>query len=428
VTSPGTVSADGGGRAFDGAPDVIELAQGLIRTPSPNPPGDERAVAAFLEEAVVAYGLPPARVVAKDARRPNLVTTLDFGPGGRHLVLSGHIDTKPVGDARWSVDPFGADIDADRLYGLGSGDMKAGVAAMIVAAARVAAQPVNRGRLSLVLTADEEDGATYGAHHVASNSALDADGVVIGEPGGITADFDRLHLVSRGIARLRLVARAAQGHSSLSGEFGNRNAGVDAARAAVAVADHLQLEVPDNPGKLLGWQATVNTALAFRGGVGYGVLPGAMAADTEVRLLPGMQRDEVRKAFERRMAEVAEATGADLRVEFDAPPSDWLPAAWVHPDDELARAAREACVAVFGAPVPDSVFPGTTDATWFSELQHIPTLPALGPGLLRRAHAADEWVSVAAVCRAVDLYSRLASSFCAAPSDEGGRAAEGRRP
>lgn len=427
MSSPGTAPASTGGRASDGAPDVIELARALIRTPSVNPPGDERAVAALLEEAIAASGLPPARVVAKDAQRPNLVTTLDFGPGGRHLALSGHIDTKPVGDARWTVDPFGADVDADRLYGLGSGDMKAGVAAMIVAAARVAAQPIDRGRLSLVLTADEEDGASYGAHHVASNTALDADGVVIGEPGGITADFDRLHLVSRGIARLRLVARATQGHSSLSGESGTRNAGVDAARAAVAVADHLQLEVPDNPGNLLGWQPTVNTALAFRGGVGYGVLPGAMAADTEVRLLPGMQRDEVLKAFERRMAEVAEATGADLRVELDTPPSDWLPAASVHPDDELARAARYACEAVFGAPVPDSVFPGTTDATWFSELQRTPTLPALGPGLLRRAHAADEWVSVAAVRKAVDLYTSLASSFCAAPTDEGARAAEGRR-
>src|SRR3712207_6980034 len=45
---------------------------------------------------------------------------------------------------------------------------------------------------------------------------LDADGVVIGEPGGIHEDYDRLHLVSRGITRLRLVARGRQGHSSLS--------------------------------------------------------------------------------------------------------------------------------------------------------------------------------------------------------------------
>jgi succinyl-diaminopimelate desuccinylase len=427
VTSPRAASERAGGTAFAGAPDVIELARALIRTPSANPPGDERAVAILLEEAITAHGLPAAGVIAKDARRPNLVTTLDFGPGGRHLVLSGHIDTKPVGDARWSVDPFGADIDGDRLYGLGSGDMKAGVAAMLVAAARAATLPIERGRLSLVLTADEEDGASYGAHHLASTTALEADGVVIGEPGGITADFDRLHLVSRGIARLRLIARAAQGHSSLSGEPGVRNAGVDAARAAVAVADRLQLEVPDNPGGLLGWQATVNTALAFRGGVGYGVLPGAMAVDTEVRLLPGMGRDSLLEAFELELARVAGTTGAELRVELDAPPRDWLPAVWVHPDDELARAARRACAAVLGTPIPDSVFPGTTDATWFSELQHVATLPALGPGLLRRAHAADEWVSVTAVRTAVDLYTSLAGSYCAGRTQDGAPATGGRR-
>ncbi len=418
MTNPETVPAGAGGPASGGAPEVVELARALIRARSPNPPGDERAVAGLLDDAIAGCGLPRARVVARDARRPNLVTTLDFGSGGRHLVLSGHIDTKPVGDARWSVDPFGAEVDGDRLYGLGSGDMKAGVAAMIVAAARVAERRLDRGRLSLVLTADEEDGASYGAHHLASTTALEADGVVIGEPGGIAGDFDRLHLVSRGIARLRLVARGAQGHSSLSGEPGTRNAGVDAARAAVAVADRLELEVPGNPGDLLGWAPTVNTALAVRGGVGYGVLPGTMAVDTEVRLLPGMERDQVLEAFERRMAEVAETTGADLRVEFDTPPSDWLPAASVHPDGELARAARAACAAVFGAPPPDSVFPGTTDATWFSELQGVPTLPALGPGLLRRAHGADEWVSVTAVRKAVELYTSLAVSFCAATTGE----------
>ena len=63
---------------------------------------------------------------------------------------------------------------------------------------------------------------------------------------------------------------------------------------------------------------------------------------------------------------------------------------------------------------PAAVFPGTTDATWFSELQGAPVLPALGPGLLRRAHAADEWVSVAAVRRSVELYAAIARRFCEA--------------
>jgi acetylornithine deacetylase/succinyl-diaminopimelate desuccinylase-like protein len=189
---------------------VAELTAALVAAASPNPPGDEREVAAVAREALASAGLPAPRVIAREPARPSLLTTLDFGPGGRHLVLCGHLDTKPVGGAAWSVDPFAATIDGDRLYGLGATDMKGAVAAMIAAAERL---DLSAGRLSLLLVADEENGAALGARHVAATVDLDADAIVIGEPCGREADFDRLPLVSRGIARWRVVARAAQGHS-----------------------------------------------------------------------------------------------------------------------------------------------------------------------------------------------------------------------
>jgi acetylornithine deacetylase/succinyl-diaminopimelate desuccinylase-like protein len=385
---------------------VLELARELVRAPSPNPPGDERAVAGVVHEAIRALGLPDAECIARDERRPNLLTTIDFGPGGRHLVLSGHMDTKPVGDATWSSDPYGAEAEGDRLIGLGSADMKAALAAMLVAASVATHDPPAAGRLTLLFTADEENGAAFGARHVTSTRHLDADGVVIGEPGGIEADFDRLHLVSRGIARLRLVAHADQGHSSLADELGMRNAGVEAARAVLAIDNGLVLPVPPNRHGLAGWHATVNTGLAYRGGVGYGVLPGRMAVDTEVRLLPGMDRSELTRAFERALG------GSAVELTFDDPPNDWLSATLVEPDHALARTAAEACAAVFEHDVEPSVFPGATDATFFAE----PALPALGPGLLCRAHAADEWVSIEAVHRAVDLYAEFIHRFC--PGEE----------
>lgn len=303
-------------------------------------------------------------------------------------------------------------MEGDRLYGLGSGDMKSALAAMLVAASRLARNAPSCGRLSLLFTADEENGSAYGAHHVAHSVPLEADGVVIGEPGGIHDDYDRLHLVSRGIARLRLVARGRQGHSSLSDELDTRNAGVDAARVVTKVADSLALDTPENVHGLGGWTPTVNTGMAYRGGVGFGVLPGVMAVDTEVRLLPGMRREAVGKAFTALAERVFRETGGDLRIEFDQPPNDWLPATLVTPGDPLVEAAREACRAVFGTDPAPAVFPGTTDATWFNAVQGLPTLPALGPGLLRRAHAADEWVSITAVRRAVELYTHLALAYC----------------
>jgi acetylornithine deacetylase/succinyl-diaminopimelate desuccinylase-like protein len=292
---------------------------------------------------------------------------------------------------------------------------------MLVAASSLARDAPSRGRLSLLFTADEENGSAYGAHHVAQSVPLDADGVVIGEPGGIEEDYDRLHLVSRGIARLRLVARGRQGHSSLSDELGTRNAGVDAARLVTDVTDTLDVKTPENVHGFNGWTPTVNTGLAYRGGVGFGVMPGLMAADTEVRLLPGMRREDVTGAFTAVAGRVTRETGADLQIEFDEPPNDWLPATLVTPDDPLVEAARAACREVLGVDPTSSVFPGTTDASWFDAIQGLPTLPALGPGLLRRAHAADEWVSISAVRRAVGLYTHLARAYCS------GEAIEARR-
>jgi acetylornithine deacetylase/succinyl-diaminopimelate desuccinylase-like protein len=369
---------------------VVELTSALIAARSPNPPGDERAAAAVVAEAL---RVTP-RVIARAPERPNLLATLDFGPGGRHLVLCGHIDTKPVGGAHWSTNPFEATLDGDRLYGLGSTDMKGAVAAMIVAARDL---DLPRGRLSLVLVADEENGAAYGARHVASE--IDADAIVIGEPCGQETDFDRLPLVSRGIARFRAVARGTQGHSSLA--QGPSNAGVGAARAVVALADGPPLTAPPNPHGLEGWEQTLNPALRYDGGVGYGVLPAAVAALCEVRLLPGTDRVALTAALRDRL------DGAAL--EWDE--VDWLEGTAVDPGDPIADAVRTSAARVLGGAPPDSVFPGTTDATWLAPAA--PTLPAWGPGLLSRAHAADEWVSIAALETSVALYRELAKEFCA---------------
>jgi len=400
--------------------DVIDLAQRLIRTPSPVRDGDERAVADVVQAALAEAGLPRASVLALHSDRPNLHLTVEFGQGGHHLALVGHIDTKPVGDARWTVDPFGAETDGERLYGLGSADMKGAVAAMIVAAGRLVADPPARGRLTLVFTADEEDGAVYGARYLATALPLDADALVIGEPGGIHDDYDGLHLVSRGLARFTLTARARQGHSSLSALLGLRNAGVDLARA-IADLPAIDVSVPDNDDGLRDWSATVNPGLDVWGGYGYGVLAEQMAASVEVRTLPGMDDDRLLSELRARVDQTASATGADLSLDYDDSARRWIGGTRVRADDPLVAAVRAATEHVLGIAPPLSVFPGTTDTSWFAEADpSLPCLPALGPGLLRHAHGADEWVSVDAVRAAVDLYDVLARDFCSSPQTSAG--------
>ena len=124
--------------------DVIDLTRHLVATPSPNLPGDERAVAALVQDAATQLGIDRGVIHAELPHRPNVIIDLDFGSGGRHLALSGHLDTKPVGDAVWSTNPFEAvDIDG-YLYGLGTCDMKGAVAAMLIAASEIASEGMDK--------------------------------------------------------------------------------------------------------------------------------------------------------------------------------------------------------------------------------------------------------------------------------------------
>jgi len=394
--------------------DVIELTQQLIRTPSPVRDGDERAVAGLIQDVLTEFGMPRAVVHALSPERPNLVTTLDFGAGGRHLALVGHIDTKPVGDAGWTVDPFGADIVGDRLYGLGSADMKGAVAAMLVAARDLAASSPTAGRLTLVFTADEEDGAVYGARHLASVLDHDFDALVIGEPSGLHEDFDNIPLVSRGLGRFRVTAHGVQGHSSLAALLGVRNAGVDIARAMVALTDDLHVRLPANDDGLPHWSASVNAALTYQGGYGYGVLPERMSASVEVRTLPGMNDAELLEELRATLDELNARTGSEVTVEFEGAPRHWITATSVANADPVVGSVQRAVAAGWGTEPGLDVFPGTTDTSWFAAATPgLPCLPALGPGLLRRCHAADEWVSVDAVRRTVPIYDSLARDYCA---------------
>ena len=185
--------------------EVLELTRDLIRTPSPNPPGDERAVADLVTERLRALGIDEITRVGAEETRPNLLARVRGAAPGPTLVLSGHLDTKPAGDMdAWETDPWDPVLRDGDLVGLGSGDMKAAIAGMVYAAAALkhaqeadAAGGGFAGELVLVFTADEEAGAQLGSKWLADNGHLQADAAVIGEPSGITSEWQSVHLVSR---------------------------------------------------------------------------------------------------------------------------------------------------------------------------------------------------------------------------------------
>jgi acetylornithine deacetylase/succinyl-diaminopimelate desuccinylase-like protein len=392
---------------------VIDLTCALVAAPSPNLPGDETAPALVMNEALTAFGLPEPVIIGSAPHRPNLLVTIDSGRPGPKLGLCGHLDTKPVGEAAplWRTDPFTPTIDGDRLYGLGSTDMKGACAAMLLAGAAFqrAIDEVN-GSLTLIFTADEEYGSVHGAEFLVKQEALDVDVIVLGEPSGVRTDWEAIRTVSRGFAGFRIEVHGTQMHSSITDDLPNVNAVEAMARILVALRRELTLTYPAHP--LAPQGPTINLGVKCQGGVGYGVLPGYAEFWNDIRTLPGMTREQleqdVREALKRSESEYHGAT-----VDFVYHDTlGWLEPTEVDPSHPIIAAMEHACRDVLGVETPLRAFPGASDAYPFQAMGGIPTIAGFGPGLLPLAHGPNEFVSITAVKQAAHIYAEMAFAYC----------------
>jgi acetylornithine deacetylase/succinyl-diaminopimelate desuccinylase-like protein len=223
--------------------DPMDLLAALVAARSPNPPGDERAAAGVVRDAARALGLPPPEEYCRSAERPNLLIRVgDGSPQTPRLMLAGHLDTMPPGNlASWQTDPYKlTDVDGGGLAGLGVADMKSGVAAAILAAGRLAADPGWAGGLDLLFVADEENCSDYGMKWLARQDVLRADAAVILEPAGGTPaqSWARLFVAQRGSCVMRLTAPGIPGHSAEQLPAGERAGDQRRHHAIHAPRDH----------------------------------------------------------------------------------------------------------------------------------------------------------------------------------------------
>src|SRR5581483_10886388 len=235
--------------------------------------------------------------------------------GGRTLILNGHLDTKPVGDARalWLSDPLAPDVRDGYLYGLGSSDMKAAVAAMTfgMLAVRAAAGAL-AGDVVLAFAADEEAGGSLGSKFIAPR-LQGADACLIGEPSGWESDWQGLHLVSRGVCGFRVRVRGTQMHSSLSDRLPSVNASVVMADLMQSLRFERELEF--EPHSLDGSTPTLNVGVLVSGGVYFGVVPGLAEFACDLRTLPGMTLGSVERSLRRWLDEQRRRTpGLDAEI------------------------------------------------------------------------------------------------------------------
>ena len=190
---------------------TLALTRELIarRSVTPDDDGCQDSMMARLEQ--VGFSVEPMRFDKVD----NFWAIR--GTSGPLLVFAGHTDVVPAGDdTRWDSDPFTATVDGNDLVGRGAADMKASLAAMVVACEQFVSQhPDHTGRIGFVITSDEEGPAKHGTVKVIetlTSRGEQIDWCVVGEPSSTEDLGDLVKNGRRGSLNARLTVHGKQGH------------------------------------------------------------------------------------------------------------------------------------------------------------------------------------------------------------------------
>jgi succinyl-diaminopimelate desuccinylase len=389
---------------------LISLTQDLIRIPTLNPPGlNYREVCDFLAARLEQSGFQVELIRAEGAPgdsaahpRWNLVARHEGAAAGDCVHFNSHHDVVEVGHG-WTRDPFGGDIEGDRIYGRGSCDMKGGLAASIIAAeAFIAACPDYRGAIEISATADEESGGFGGVAYLAERgwfSPEKVQHVIIPEP----LHKDRICLGHRGVwwAEVETKGRIAHGSMPFLGDSAIRHMGavlaeIEATLYPLLATKHTAMPVIPEGAR----QSTLNIN-SIHGGEGepepgYTGLPAPCVADRcriilDRRFLIEEDLNEVKQevtALLERVKATRPTFEYEVRDLFEVRP------VMTDRDAPVVRTVAGAIAKVLDRQAEYVVSPGTYDQKHIDRIGKLKNCIAYGPGVLDLAHQPDEWIGI----------------------------------
>jgi succinyl-diaminopimelate desuccinylase len=387
------------------ADELVDFTAELVRVPTVNPPGEGYEECARLIGDRLARGGCAVEYVPAEGRpehtpshpRLNVVGTREGQGRGPVVHFNGHFDVVPPGEG-WTVDPFGGEVRDGRIWGRGTGDMKAGVAAAVYAVEALRRAGVDTvGALEVSGTVDEESGGFAGVAYLAEKGRIArgrTDYVVIPEPLGA----DRICVGHRGVWWFEVELHGRIAHGSMP------FLGVSAIDHMAALLEAVRVElqpvlaerrtampvVPEGAGR-----ATLNVNAVVGGQPADGIQTPCVADRCRVifdrRFLVEEGLEGARAEFAALVEKVAARVPGfrygvkDLMIVDPVRTPDRSP---------LVAALRRAIREVRGGEASLVASPGTYDQKHVARIAGVEHCVAYGPGVLELAHQPDEWCSV----------------------------------
>ncbi|MEO5694448.1 MAG: M20 family metallopeptidase [Usitatibacter sp.] len=371
--------------------DPRALTRELLAFNTINPPGMERACARHLGAMLEGAGFRVAYHEFAEGR-----TSLIAQIGGMEerppICFTGHIDTVPLGAAKWTRDAFAGETDGDRIYGRGSTDMKSGIAAFIAAAIELAPKLERSPGLVLVITAGEEVGCE-GARFLADQKLLGRAGaIIVAEP---TANFP--YVGHKGLAWFEIETHGVTAHGSMP-EVGD-NAIV---KMAKVIGDLEHFHFPVESHAIMG-KPTMNVG-TIRGGLNTNSVPDEARITLDTRTVPGIDHVHLCNSLQSLLA----PRGASVRKLVDTA------SLYTEPQDEWVQQVFDECTPFLDARPTPKTITFSTDGSDLKRGFGGPPAVILGPGEPQLAHQTDEWCSLHRIEQSVDLFRTLMRRWCGA--------------
>jgi succinyl-diaminopimelate desuccinylase len=374
------------------ADELISFSQRLVRIPSPS--GNENAIGEVVVAKLKQIGLETEIVGG------NVVGRLEANGSNRTLAFCGHLDTVEITQRQsWIRDPYNGEVSDGRLFGLGSADMKAGLAAQIMAI-----DAVKRARLRLngdilfIATVLEEVGqekvqGRKGIIELADKGLAKADAVVIGEPTDLMVA--RGH---KGLCNVILTATGKAAHASVP--QGGVNAIEKMAKVLLALKS---LKFSYHPE--LG-SGTITPCL-IHGGSSLGVVPDTCQVSVDRRLTAGETQTTVRAEIDRVLSDLKKE---DRDLEICAEYPYGYNAVITPIDHPIVKSIDLANQDVTHAHPKVGFIPFGTDGAWISTITKSPVI-IYGPGRITDAHKSNEYVELQQVKEASKVYAALMARY-----------------
>ena len=326
---------------------------------------------------------------------------------GRSLILQHHLDVVPVGPVdMWEYDPYGGEIVGDRLYGRGSGDMKAGAGANVFALEalkRIGLQPAATVYLQSVV---EEESTGNGAMQTFLRGYT-ADAVLIPEP-----EDNKLVRTCGGVLWFEVEVRGIPVHVREMGEGANA---IDAAYRVITALREIETkwnaEKANHPG-FEGEHQPINMNIGIIEGGDWGSsVPAWCRFQVRISIYPGQKaQDKLREitdhisSFARGDRFLAQNPPRVTQNGFNAE------GYYLEPGSEAETVLGRAHEAAFGAPLESFTTPAYLDARVYALYNRIPTL-CYGP-VSRNIHGFDEYVSLESLRSVTKSMALFIAEWC----------------